>query len=263
MPTRPRRSVHFLLLGVLVLALGVGSAGLAAAQDATPAEDTVAEGAAVFPPDAEVAGAALGEWGARWWQRMASFPVEVHPFLDERGERCGAAQAGPVFFLQAPPQLLSGDAITCVVPENTPIFVPVIGATCSTVEPPPFFGRDEAELRACVEAAIDAVNTISVSVDGREVPNPEQYRATSPLVPLVFAEENIFEVPAGVALAVTAGYQLILEPLPVGEHEIQVYAEIAGEVHTDLTFRVVVVEPTVIEPAATPGAATPVATPEA
>ena len=33
-------------------------------------------------------------------------------------------------------------------------FVPLLGSECSTVEPPPFFGRDESELRRCATAAV-------------------------------------------------------------------------------------------------------------
>jgi hypothetical protein len=90
------------------------------------------------------------------------------------------------------------------------------------------------------------------------VPELERYRATTPLFSLTFAEANIFGVPPGIAQSVADGYQLIIESLPAGEHEIQVFAEVAGgEVHTDLTFRMIVEAPIVIEPAATPGAATP------
>jgi hypothetical protein len=250
------------LVGALGLSLVAGSTSLIAAQDATPAGGELADGVAVVPPDAQIEGASLGEWEARWWQRMASFPPETHPFLDERGERCGYVQSDPVFFLQGPPQLEAGGAITCVVPAETAIFVPIIGFECSTVEPAPYFGRDEAELRGCATAGIDAVTAVSVSIDGQEVPELERYRATTPLFALTFAEANIFDVPPGIAQSVVDGYQLIIESLPEGEHEIKVYAEIeGGEVHTDLSFRVIVEAPIVIEPAATPGAATPVATP--
>jgi hypothetical protein len=102
------------------------------------------------------------------------------------------------------------------------------------------------------------VTAVSVSIDGQEVPELERYRATTPLFSLTFAESNIFDVPPGIAQSVADGYQLIIESLPEGEHEIQVFAEVeGGEVHTDLTFRVIVEAPIVIEPAVTPGAATP------
>lgn len=75
---------------------------------------------------------------------------------------------------------------------------------------------------------------------------------------MTFAEGNVLDVPPGIAQAVAAGYQLMVEALPVGAHEIHVYAELeGGEVHADVTCRVIVEEPTVIEPAATPGATPP------
>ena len=36
--------------------------------------------------------------------------------------------------------------------------VPAGGVECSTAEPPPFFGRDEEELRACAETAAEQID---------------------------------------------------------------------------------------------------------
>jgi hypothetical protein len=54
------------------------------------------------------------------------------------------------------------------------LLLPLFTTECSTVEPPPFFGSDEAELRACVAAEVEAFNpeaTMTVSFDGGEVPD--------------------------------------------------------------------------------------------
>ena len=76
--------------------------------------------------------------------------MAIDPGADPTGERCGYGQAGPVFFL-----VQSGEEAaerTCTIPAGTALLLPLLDASCSTVEPPPFFGRDEAELRACTEA---------------------------------------------------------------------------------------------------------------
>src|SRR5215212_1956031 len=134
------------------------------AQDATPVPAGV-----VLPPDAEVAGLSLAEWETRWWQWFESLPEASNPSLDKTGERCSYGQSGPVFFLASAPASVER---TCTVPRGATLLVPVIDAECSTVEPPPFFARDEAELRACaVEAVNQAVGmeitAIGVRVDGQ------------------------------------------------------------------------------------------------
>ena len=257
--------VRSLLLLALALSLAAGSFGRTAAQDATPAGGELTDGVTVLPPDAAVAGVTRGEWYARWWQWAASFPAEVNPGVGEGGTRCGYGQAGPVFFLPGvfTPEPLD---VACLVPAGAAVFVPVGGAECSTVEPPPFFGRDEAELRACAEAHTDSYTAVAVSVDGREVPDLERYRAASPPFALILPEGNVFGAPPGVAAAAADGYHLLLAPLPEGEHEIRVSAEVDLGDDTMVfegTYRLLVAGPTVVEPAATPGAGTPAATPEA
>ena len=232
----------------------------ALAQDATPAPGEVT----ALAPDASFGGATIGEWNARWFQWAFSFPAEVNPNTDPADDRCGYGQAGPVFFLPAnfgPP----GPTAACVVPEGVAIYLPLGGSNCSTVEPPPFFGRDEAELRACAAAAVEADHPIAdqaVRINGQEVPDLASYRSSSPLTPIVFAADNIFGAPAGAALFVNDAYSLLIAPPAPGTYEIDV--SIGPDVV--VTYRVSVVAPQVITPEATPDAspaATPAASPAA
>jgi hypothetical protein len=217
-----RLIARILLLVLLSLGLLPGLASLAAAQVATPTAMVT-----VLPPEATMAGATLGQWSAQWWQWHVSFPVASHPGADETGARCGTGQHGPVFFL---PALLTFDDITCVVPADTAIFVPIGAAECSTVEPPPFFGRDEAELRACARAAADTYSTLTASVDDHFITDLAQYRASSPLFTITLPDNNVLDAPAGVATAVAEGYDVLLAPLPAGEHQVlvQVVVEFEG-----------------------------------
>ena len=129
---------------------------------------------------------------------------------------------------------------------------------CSTAEPPPFFGRNEEELRACAVSHVSTFLDLEASINGEAVPDLEDYRASTPLFTFYFAEDNFFEVPEGVASAVGEGYNFIIAPPPPGEYEITVSGtDTAVPVTFTTTYRVIVEAPQVIEPEASPEA-TPV-----
>ncbi len=245
------------LIALLSLVLLAGAGAPAIAQDATPTGGEVT----ILGPDASFGGATLGEWNARWFQWAFSFPADVNPNVDSGGTGCGYGQAGPVFFLPAnfgPP----GSTVTCVVPEGVAIYLPLGGANCSTVEPPPFFGRDEDELRTCAATAVETDHPIAdeaVRINGQEGPDLASYRSSSPLTPIVFAADNIFGAPAGTALFVNDAYNLLIAPPGPGTYQI----EVSFGPDVVVTYQVSVEAPQVIEPEATPGASPEAATPVA
>ncbi len=243
---------------LVVTAVSLLAVAPAIAQEATPG--VAVDGVTVLEPDETYAGVSRGEWNARWIQWILSFPADTGPGVDPTGERCGYGQSGPVFFL---PTNLTGEpsATTCVVPEGMAIFVPISGAVCSTVHPPPFFGRTEAELQTCATTAMEGTR-VEASVNGQEVPGLERYRAGSPLFTMTFPEDNFYGVPAAVALTVVEGYAFIIAPPSPGEYEITKLTIFSNPTEAGgTTYRVIVEAPQVIEPEATPAAGTPVATP--
>jgi hypothetical protein len=148
--------------------------------------ETMPETAAVeiLPPDEPWGGVTRGEWDARSFQWWVSMPADINPSLDVTGESCGHGQSGPMFFLPGwignePPPVFR-----CVVAEGTAIYAPVIGTECSTVEPPPFFGRTEVELRACATEELDRVTDVQARINGQGVADLEAYRVGSPLFTL-------------------------------------------------------------------------------
>ena len=216
----------------------------------------------ILPPEEEWGGATRGEWDARWWQWTVSFPEEVNPNFDTSGgERCGYGQFGPVFFL---PGNFIGEAgvITCVVAEGTAIYASPAGAECSTVEPPPFFGRDEEELRACATARLDEVKEYEATIDGQDLGDLEAYRTSSPLFTLTLSEDNPFGLEPGVGQAVSESYGFIIAPPPPGEYEITLSVTFVDSQQFATTINLVVEAPQVIEPPAStaPGSTGPVET---
>jgi len=254
---RPRS----LLIALLSLVLLAGAGAPAIAQDATPTGGEVT----ILGPDASFGGATLGEWMARQWQWTISLPPEISPAVNVTGPGCGYGQSGPVFFL---PGSFSPDPLmmTCVVPEGVAILVPLGGAECSTVEPPPFFGRDEDELRTCAAAVTgaDPLAYQTVSINGQEVPNLESYRSVSPAFPLTFSEGNVFGVPAGVALSVSDAYGFLMAPPAPGAYDLVITTDIDPDKPDSVsTYHLIVEAPQIIEPQATPVASPEAATPVA
>ncbi|CAN5674522.1 hypothetical protein BH24ACT5_BH24ACT5_10830 [soil metagenome] len=227
------------------------SSGLAVAETTGDTANDVG-GVEILAPDEVWGGATRGEWDARWWQWAVSMPEEINPNFDTTvGERCGYGQSGPVFFLPGSFTLEPNEpGFTCVIAEGTAIYVSSIGAECSTVEAPPFFGRTEDELRACATAFVDEVVVeVSATVNGQDVGDLGAYRTSSPLFTLTLADDNIFGVEPGVAQAVSNSYSFIIAPPPPGEYEITGSFRLAGEPEPFVSTITVIVEaPQVIEP---------------
>jgi hypothetical protein len=104
----------------------------------------------------------------------------------------------------------------CQVKPGTKIFVAASSAECSTVEDPPFFGKNEAQLRKCA-SDFNVKKAPTVTVDGKSVPMTEVF---TPLLDIDLPEDNILGVPAGQALSVAHGWVTLLDPLTIGAHTI-------------------------------------------
>jgi hypothetical protein len=122
--------------------------------------------------------------------------------------------------------------------------VPLLGSECSTVEPPPFFGRDERELSRCATAAVamaereQDMTAMQLTVDGQRVADLAAYRAVTPRFTLWFPEDNLMGSASRVADSVADGYQVLLRPLPVGEHLVEITIPAPqGEVPTVVSYR--------------------------
>jgi hypothetical protein len=222
-----------------------GTVAPVAAQEATPGPALE-----IVPADAEYEGLSLGEWSARWWQWVISFPMEVNPSFDSSGERCHFGQSGPVFFLASSPNSVER---SCTVPAGVAIFIPLAHSQCSTTDVPPYFGRDAAGLATCAARDADASGAtgITLSINGEMVSDLAPFRASTPPFSQVVGTDNMYSLPAGVSLAVGDGYQVILMPPSPGEHQIE-FGWPGPEGNVVVTYHLTVAEPAVREPAPSP-----------
>lgn len=169
----------------------------------------------VLPPNSRVQGMTYGDWIAQWWKFALELPLSQNPIAG--GTNCAYQRVGNVALVVA--NSLLDEPIQCEVPAGTLLYIEVLGAECSTLEPPPFYGGDERELRACVHAIVP--EELQASIDGVPVRNLDQYIFTSPMVGFTEPEDNILGVPAGsTGYSVGYGAYLLIAPLSPGKHTL-------------------------------------------
>ena len=212
----------------LVLVAGLLGRGTAASANA-----------AIVPPDQIVAGKSYGEWTAAFGQWGLSIPWDAHhPWRDTTGSNAFEGQSGPVWFL-------GGGVATrkIVVPDDKWLYVSMGGVGCSTLEPDPFHGENEEELRVCAESF--HIQELVCEVDGEPVPDLERYQVITPMFPIELPALNVAGVQGGGSgQSVAAGVAVILEPLSPGSHTIYLHSTIAEDPAASLqqlTYEITVV----------------------
>lgn len=182
----------------------------------------------VVPPQAHPHGLSYGQWQARWNQWEYSLPIPDNPGFDETGAKCANGQTGHVWFTS----FVSHDGTTtraCSIPSGTALFVLVAALECSTLEPPPFFGSNEAELRACATSGYDTFwgdALLSLTIDGVAVSDLLSYRSVTPLFSFTLPGDNLLGLPAGMSgSGVSDGVYVFLSPMKVGSHTVAIHIE--------------------------------------
>jgi hypothetical protein len=165
-------------------------------------------------PGTSVAGQSQQIWSERWWQWASSFPRDASPVSDSTGERCGAGQSAPVWFLAG----AFGSATVarhCTVPKDTYLFFPLVNAVV-------FPNRNStvtcADAQQQAQAETDNPEILVAEIDAKRIPALESHRqATSRCFDLAAkADVHISIFPSA-----ADGYYLMLSPLSKGPHTLR------------------------------------------
>jgi hypothetical protein len=158
----------------------------------------------VIPNHARYAGKTPGEWLTVAWQWFYDTLADG-PNTDSTGAHFAVGQSGPVWFL---PLFVRGGDLT--LPAGKALMISV-GATSIFFRVPPGLSPDE--LRAFMESWF-AVHNPAVTIDGTPLEDVQSYFTFSPVYWL--------DVGTSQGLDIAAGFQLLLTPLPVGQHTLSV-----------------------------------------
>ena len=191
----------------------------------------------------------LEELTAAWWQWGLSTPTAINPMLDATGGNCMMGQHGSIWFLAG--SFFGGTASrSCDIPENTPLFFPVINSI--NFNTPNVCGQDGTnltvrDLRQFSASFLNTAMSLSVEVDGRA--NLNMQRIQSDVFSLALPQGNVFDplcaslggVPARVySPAVDDGYYVMLDPLKTGAHTLRIRAN-TPSFNMDVTYTLHVV----------------------
>ena len=212
-----------------------------------PAASALAQGGnsnpGIAPPNSKPYGLSYGQWGAEWWKWVLGIPAAENPLLDETGEFAAVDQVGPVWFLAG----TLGDPLehpvrTVSVPAGKALFFPLVSFVYwapddlpLAIEVAELLGLDPAELsdeellRVLANFSLLELSELTLKVDGVEIQGLQRYFADSP--GFTVEDDDLLDdfgfPPDGHGLFVTAGFWIMLAPLPVGEHTIHFTETIA------------------------------------
>lgn len=170
-------------------------------------------------------GQTYAQWTQDWWRWWMSIPATVSPAEDPTGANCGINQQGPVWFLAGP--LGSTYERTCTIPYGKAILSPVVDYINDYPCPDATFGPGPTQtledfLTVTVAPYIDALTLIDARLDGTPL---KTRRATTGLFGFTGAANLVkFDscITGSPQLAVSDGYFFVIEPLPRGDHVLQI-----------------------------------------
>jgi hypothetical protein len=110
--------------------------------------------------------------------------------------------------------------LTCNVPLGTKIFISAFSSECSTVEAPPYYGGNEAELRACAEAVDAEVKDPVVTIDGRKIRLQE---VETRLLSIALPDDDILGSKENHTMSVGHGWVAQFNP-SLGTHTIELHS---------------------------------------
>jgi len=180
-----------------------------------------------FPIDSKPHGLNYSEWSSEYYKWIASIPEDQnHPVKEKTGEHCTTYQNNThMFFLV---DALSGNPVSrmCDIPKDKAIFINLLYSLCDEKNDREDFQSKPIQ---CVEEGL-ADTHISFSIDGvlfdgKSEPDINKFKTDPIFLNVSYSTGNYLLIdgdylPAKTYKSIIGAYQIILEPLPVGEHII-------------------------------------------
>ncbi len=229
---KTRWGFRIVLVGASLGLLGCSDDGDAKAGGSNDADDEIT----LADPSGTHAGHTYGEWAGMWWNWLYSNPASTNPALDTTGEFANENQTLDVFMLAG--TFGSTETRTFSTPADMPIFFPIITTQADNCGVPVEEQFSDEDLQAYANDSTAAVTELTLEIDDKTfASSPDEFSDY-----MVSATEMSYDVPTEDSLydlngsdfegtcspSYTAGYFVMIDGLPAGEHTIHFAALQAG-----------------------------------
>lgn len=189
-----------------------------------------------FTGESKPYGLTFEDWASRWWQWAYSQPKGSNPLIDDnRGNLCKSGQNSEEVWYLAGTLVNNSEIVrSCTVPLGKAILFPVSVAECSASKSNwwnNLFSNIAEKLWKVCNANMVKLNT---TVDDQTV-NPV-FVNSSKIFKLVLPPNNVKNVEPGEKEAVNRGYWLMIEPPPIGRHNITSFAVDSHNFRSNVTY---------------------------
>ncbi len=173
-----------------------------------------------YSPNAHVKGHSQEYWSAKLWKWLLEHPVLGHPAADTPDFDVSSGQTGSVWFLGTPLVYTPTDSTqrTVTIPEGKSLFVTLVSGEWSSLEGAP----TEGEQRDIAVWQADHVvpGSLSCTLDGQTLANPDNYRQESPQFAFTAPNPWFWGSVSGPGTSVADGYYVFLKELQPGQHTL-------------------------------------------
>lgn len=193
-------------------------------------------------------GRSMEHWTEEWWRWELSVPTADNPSLDQTGADCGRHQHGIVWNLGA--SFGSSTVVrNCAIPGPRALLANLSGILNDYPCPDPNFHPAPGQslqdfLTQGARGAVDAVNALTLTVDGVSVPQPLTYRFHTPL--FYFEGDPSLTTSIDGCItgtpqpAVADGYLVMLKPLGRGTHTVIFTSSDTQGTNTSITYHLTI-----------------------
>jgi hypothetical protein len=190
-----------------------------------PPDVNQSQNSLVFPHQAHMYGKSYPEWAAEWWKWNLHFDCDHVPLRDIDGSRENQNQSGSVFFLAG----RRGHTLNVTVFADVSLFFPLISFEteypCSDNGEPNPGETVEHFLTRLTQVSTDAMDQLSLTIDGVPIGNIADYKFISPMFNIAANSDlaNCFDgcISGTSQPFVAGGYFFMLKPLSAGPHVIR------------------------------------------
>jgi len=215
------------------IAIGIGVAiatAIAFTSNPIPIPDDRTSKIKVFPPDSKPYGKTYLEYSIAMWRMIQSIPRSENPVFDTTGSKCQVSQNDPNVWYASGTAGGSAER-KCTISASKAPLIPVVAGECSFLEDKS--ANTDEKRRACITAGTKNA-IMNLFVDGQDIPNLKDYWAEGAIRDVPFIKDNMWGAEEGITDEWAAGYYVLLEPLPPGEHVIHWEAAVTSIEGTQL-----------------------------